>query len=719
MEMKKSILALAVITALTGCGGGGSDTSTTSTPSITAITGTAAKGIIKNAIVKAFSVIDGAKAELLDETTTADNGSYSVNVGDYTGPVIIELDGNADGAEMKCDLSAGCDSDGDTIADKNFGEWFSINGNNLALKAVIDAADKDKDGNTSVNITTLTTLATELASKKSGALSTENILNANNAVKNLLLGGVISLTEAEVVDITDQDAVNSASPATVKAAILSAALYAATKNGVGLDALADYLATNDSILTNDDGDTEEDNTSLDDIFAEAAVLLDNKKVTFDPSLSSALIVLANNAKNTTSGTSSAIEQTVDGNLADLDKVKAFFSDIRNLTASVQGQQIGSSADAFSDQINMVQPLTSADAMAAEMALSKAVMAIDEALSAELEVSSEYPSFTASNSIEVGVARSNDYDRVFTIDQVIGGFASTLTATITVASLNETQTAVDGNGSFSITGSMSSPTFSLQINKGNGRIEFTDAITETSTSTSYETVNKILVPTAQLDLEGVWTALDENVSFTGALSFNVAGFSEDSTTTETTDNTIYQNTTGYGERYDTSFDTASLSLSGTFADAQNSMQASLALSTKSNGVEFYRDWYDDWSVGFNTSYDDGNTETSDKFIDASLTLMFTADLVGVDSTTQVTINGTRTSLDDADMTLGLTFVGKTYEISGNSASEIMTIKNDLGVELTATNNDEIVVNLNDIKYATIEDSHIGSIIRYVDGTIESF
>lgn len=86
------VAALLMLTAACGGGGGGGSESTT-------VTGVAAAGVIKGGTVKVFapySSATGADKKQIGATATTDatTGRYTVNLGSYTGPVIVEVFGN-------------------------------------------------------------------------------------------------------------------------------------------------------------------------------------------------------------------------------------------------------------------------------------------------------------------------------------------------------------------------------------------------------------------------------------------------------------------------------------------------------------------------------------------------------------------------------------------------------------------------------------------------
>ncbi|HBA89306.1 MAG TPA: hypothetical protein DCZ75_15360 [Geobacter sp.] len=97
MKSIKLVLISALLLITAACGGGGGGSSTPPTPST--ITGVAAAGIIKGGSVKAFSpyssVTAADKKQIGTTATTLTDGTYSINLGTYTGPVIVEVSGGS------------------------------------------------------------------------------------------------------------------------------------------------------------------------------------------------------------------------------------------------------------------------------------------------------------------------------------------------------------------------------------------------------------------------------------------------------------------------------------------------------------------------------------------------------------------------------------------------------------------------------------------------
>ena len=102
-------MAVAAAFVLTGCGGGGGN-SVAVTPTPTTVSGTAAKGIVKQARVLACRIVNGVPESDVSCTTgaTESDGSYTVTFVDgHTGPVMIKLMPGA--ASMMSDETTGTD----------------------------------------------------------------------------------------------------------------------------------------------------------------------------------------------------------------------------------------------------------------------------------------------------------------------------------------------------------------------------------------------------------------------------------------------------------------------------------------------------------------------------------------------------------------------------------------------------------------------------------
>lgn len=225
------------------------------------ITGVAAKGLIADGAV---SLIDADGTDLDVTTTTADDGSFSldlppalVDAGVSTPlQVVITSDGTA---TMVCDADLDAAGDSDCLVGKAedgssiyaaFGETFTLS-SDFVIRSVVDSlpAPTDDGASVTVNVTPLTELATALALGTGVTLTEEQVTNATAQVKALvetITGtdlGELPLTEIPVVNLADIEAAAAASEAALAAASFSASIFArVVANDEVSDTIAEALA---------------------------------------------------------------------------------------------------------------------------------------------------------------------------------------------------------------------------------------------------------------------------------------------------------------------------------------------------------------------------------------------------------------------------------------------------------------------------------------------
>ncbi|MFZ4859605.1 MAG: hypothetical protein ACOYL3_24800 [Desulfuromonadaceae bacterium] len=154
-----------LLVSLVGCGGGGgsSPAPVVDGPVVvgqtTKVNGVASKSPITGGTVTAYKIVNNAEGELIDTTTTTAGGSYSLNLGTYTGPVLFKITGG-------------------TYTDEATGNPNMTIPESAPLHAIVSNAS----GVVSVAITPLTELAYQLAK---AALTTSAIESANKQVANI------------------------------------------------------------------------------------------------------------------------------------------------------------------------------------------------------------------------------------------------------------------------------------------------------------------------------------------------------------------------------------------------------------------------------------------------------------------------------------------------------------------------------------------------------
>lgn len=223
---KKTALSLAVL-ALAACGGGGSSSGgggNGGPPAAPAAKtgGTAAKGIIAGALVEAKKADDS----LIGTDTTAEDGTYSINLNGYSGSVFLTLKAPQSGvALVTCDVaSCGTAGEGDNDIDGDntieFGEQYALD---YELRSVIHA--DPSANNVSAHITPLTTL---VADKAGAGADQAAVAAANSFVKNML-GLDANPSEVKPVDLTKA---TEGSDQELRFALLNAAIEEQAQNSV-------------------------------------------------------------------------------------------------------------------------------------------------------------------------------------------------------------------------------------------------------------------------------------------------------------------------------------------------------------------------------------------------------------------------------------------------------------------------------------------------------
>ena len=142
----------AVNEALNGCPEGASGT----------ISGTAVKGPVSNATVSALAIgSNGAQGAQIGSAVTDASGNFTMQVGDYTGPVMLEMMGGS-------------------FSDEATGTHMEMGATDM-MTAVIPnmTAGATLDG---IEITPLTSMAQRMAQNMSGGMTEANITQSNSAI---------------------------------------------------------------------------------------------------------------------------------------------------------------------------------------------------------------------------------------------------------------------------------------------------------------------------------------------------------------------------------------------------------------------------------------------------------------------------------------------------------------------------------------------------------
>lgn len=188
---KMTGIALATVFGVAGCGGGGGDSfSVAAVTTPTSVSGTAAKGIIKQAKVLVCRIANGVPEAdaTCASTTTANDGSYRVMFSDgYTGPAMVKvMAGTVAGAAS-------------TMMDETTGVDIPYN---MTMRALVPAVS----GTTTAYVTPFS----EMAASAMGTtlMDATKITQANNAVQTAMSGLGIDLSVMPMMDLKN-NATNS------------------------------------------------------------------------------------------------------------------------------------------------------------------------------------------------------------------------------------------------------------------------------------------------------------------------------------------------------------------------------------------------------------------------------------------------------------------------------------------------------------------------------
>ena len=179
-----AVVVVAAMLGMTACSSGNSHSgASVMTPAATMVNGSVVDAFVSGAMVSAYQITSAGAAGALitGPVTTAANGNYTLNLGTYTGPVLLE-------------------STGGVYVDPVSGQQVNLANTGLTLMAVIPSAS----GSVTAQVTPLTTMAAQLAlalisggSSVSTAVTTANSqVNSYFGLSNLLTTALVDLTQA-------------------------------------------------------------------------------------------------------------------------------------------------------------------------------------------------------------------------------------------------------------------------------------------------------------------------------------------------------------------------------------------------------------------------------------------------------------------------------------------------------------------------------------------
>ncbi len=154
--------------ALAACGGGGGSgggtgsTGTGTPPPVSGtVSGTAVKGPVAGATVTAYGITNGTMGAQIATATTDAQGNFSLSMGTYAGPVMLQMAGG-------------------TYVDEASGISMPMLGGDV-MTAVLPPMSAGA-GVSGIQLTPLTSMAQSMAQRMSGGMTEANISTANSAV---------------------------------------------------------------------------------------------------------------------------------------------------------------------------------------------------------------------------------------------------------------------------------------------------------------------------------------------------------------------------------------------------------------------------------------------------------------------------------------------------------------------------------------------------------
>lgn len=771
---------LALSVALSACGGGDDDdnSNTTETSSTVSITGVVAKGIVSGASVKAYSVnTDGSTGSEVGSSDTTSTGSYSMTLDDsYTGGPLKVTVAQQTGAQMKCDLAAGCGSG------VEFGDQYTI-----ASSFSLSVLSADADDQDTMNVTALTTLASavvEEALSTSSASDTQSLQNeiagTNSAIADLFgistsNGG--DLTSVPVIDLTDDAAVTQASASALKYAAMGPAIVSAVQtdataagSSVGIEeALASFVSANNdgSILASSDT-ANAGVTDLKEILEAAEDVLVTVESETTGSIS-ALETVRDSLDSDIEEAEENVGEEVSGDVSDgayatdQEKAKIAVAQIRELSRGIEteilGEDLVNSATIFGDEIQAVNDVAAAEHVVEAMGLAFEAM-LNEVDDEEVEAPVVDDEGTA---IVVTFSDTDTYtvtQNIVIITENDDGSTNSKTVAVNVVansseSFTETETEVgyastfNGAGDFDLviaTGTATSGSSSLTVNTGTVNASLT--VTEDELEIDY-TVGDIdghyyedlrTNITAQLEV----TLRHESTTFVGnfGVSFTnfVSDYNEDIDHDEnsgsvgiTVDTEVSQSTVTFG--------VFSFDLAGQFSNGTDSFNASVSLDLDGEGRTFT-----DSCTKINTDNNGARseTETCVDFLDnetaanmlgASFGISMDTTLEGIADIATITFGVNRTGLEAGEAELVVSYPGVELDFDlavGDIVADVrvatITITNLDGVVLSmsesCTQSTDVcttntgTVTVNGTNYGSITEANDIFTVNYVDGSFET-
>ena len=179
-------------TALVACGGGGGDGGGSTSAKNGTISGTATKGPLSGATVRAFAINNGIKGSQLGSAQTDAGGNFAMTVAAYSGPMMLQLHGGSYMDEATGTRMNILDADDMTCV----------------VPSVSITADSTVTG---IQVTPLTSMAQDWAEHMAGGMTATNISTANMRIGAAYMGSGMDIVMTHPIDPTVVGSANGAS----------------------------------------------------------------------------------------------------------------------------------------------------------------------------------------------------------------------------------------------------------------------------------------------------------------------------------------------------------------------------------------------------------------------------------------------------------------------------------------------------------------------------
>jgi len=723
-----------------GWGGDGGNTPST-------VAGSAAKGIIANAVVEAYEVLaDGTLSAkpVSDPAKTLPDGSYTLTLNSsyQKGALRVIIKGGS-GATMTCDIPTGC---GNGIV---FGQPTPLS-DTFRLAAVTPAPGSTT---VSVHINALTDLADKIAAKD-GYNKASSITGANDRIRQAFSLGA-DITSIKSIDITKASSIGSGDLNSRQLALVSAALLSAVAKGdeanfeKRLSDFATQVGTDGGLVKNDDDKGAI--VSVQDILQAAADVATKAN---DPNLDAASAqteyAAADAEKTPASDKAEVITPTEPTAKSGVDKAKSMTADLRMLATAAQSN--GELANGVNTFNSYVQGAFGPEAGMTEVIANRNLLllvdhgqdiatAIAKAADAYTRATEnngtppttytyEYSKDGSRDNIVVNITGDNRNSATFSVkktfaDKTVADISGTATATNLKETGGDTSShKLTGDASLSLTGTITNS--SLKLSLLNTTISITGldfSATDSEGEDSvyhYEESIKFNSLKSSMGVKIEQVNIDKPVAFSGTLSFELNKHDYQFTNEE-------RYCCNRGDQYDKSSTTAyaesaKLGLSGKFSRDTESLEATLDLAAiVPAGLKFTSMESFNFQNGYASS--SSSTESADSYVGATASLVFKGTLQGVGETL-VSLSAKRTGLEDGTAEVQVKYKTKAITVKADSKTRAISLTNQDGIVIStiAPAKDQKwdgVIKAGDVKVGDIDTSRDNVIIfRYIDGSFES-